>query len=99
MKRMIENKFSVVVPLSKVQNEGIGYVQMPYVPFTIGTISNGKFTVSDELRKYLEWRCVMNWHKKYYKYVNTWIENVLPYQCDYFVIEMFHLIEQGLYKK
>ena len=96
MKQMIENKFSVVEPLSEVPNEGIRY--MPYIPFTIGIIVNGKFIVSDEFRKYLEWRCVMNWHKKYYKYINTWIENVLPYQCDYFVKEMFHLIEQGIYK-
>lgn len=67
--------------------------------FTVGTIVNGKFTVSAELRKYLEWRAVRNWHKRYYKYIKTWIDNVLPYQCDYFVREMLHLIEQGEYKK
>jgi hypothetical protein len=74
-------------------------IECGFEQFTIGTIVNGNFTVSDELRKYLEWRCVRNWHKKYYKYVDTWIDNVLPYQCDYFAIEMFHLIEQGLYEK
>ena len=82
----------------ETKNEGNGYILVPYVPFTIGTIYNGKFSVSNELRKYLEWRCVRNWHKKYHKYINTWIENILPYQCDYFVEEMCHLIEQGIYK-
>ena len=93
---LVDNELVPVVGLPPPSGK---IINMPYIPFTIGTISNGKFTVSDELRKYLEWRCVRNWHKKYYKYVNTWIENVLPYQCDYFVCEMFHLIDQGIYKQ
>lgn len=97
MKKLIENKFSVVESMSDENSEDIGCITVPYIQFTIGTLHNGKFYISSELRKYLEWRYVMNWHKKYYKYINTWIENVLPYQCDYFVGEMFHLKDQGVY--
>lgn len=53
--------------------------------------------MTQELRTYLEWRCRRNWHSKYYKYIDTWISNVLPYQCDYFVVEMKHLKDRGVY--
>lgn len=53
--------------------------------------------MTKELKDYLEWRCRRNWHPKYYKYVTEWIKNVLPYQCDYFVVEMQHLRENGIY--
>ena len=39
----------------------------------------------------------MNWHPKYYKYIDTWISNVLPYQCEYFEREMNNLKNRGLY--
>ena len=53
--------------------------------------------MSKELQTYLEWRCRRNWHPKYYKYITEWIKNVLPYQYDYFVVEMQHLRESGIY--
>ena len=53
--------------------------------------------MTQELRTYLEWRCRRNWHSKYYKYIDTWISNALPYQCEYFEREMKHLKESGLY--
>lgn len=53
--------------------------------------------MNNKLKTYLEWRCRMNWHPKYYKYIGEWISNVLPIQCTYFEIEMEHLIERGIY--
>ena len=53
--------------------------------------------MSKEMRTYLEWRCRMNWHAKYYRYIDTWIDNVLPYQVEYFEKEMRHLKERGIY--
>jgi len=53
--------------------------------------------MTQEERDYLLWRCKTNWHHKYHKYINEWIDNVLPQQLDYFKIEMKHLIKQGLY--
>lgn len=40
--------------------------------------------MTKEMQTYLEWRCRMNWHPKYYKYIQEWIVNVLPYQIEYF---------------
>lgn len=53
--------------------------------------------MTQELRTYLEWRCRRSWHPKYLKYIDTWIENVLPYQCEYFEREMRNLKDRGLY--
>lgn len=54
--------------------------------------------MSKTLIAYLKWRCTRNWHPKYYKYIDMWIENVQPVQCEYFEKEMNHLIEKGVYK-
>lgn len=53
--------------------------------------------MTQEERNYLKWRCKTNWHNKYHKYINEWIDNILPLQLDYFKIEMEHLIKQGIY--
>lgn len=53
--------------------------------------------MSKTLIAYLKWRCTTNWHPKYYKYIDMWIENVQPVQCEYFEKEMNHLIEKGVY--
>lgn len=34
--------------------------------------------MSKTLIAYLKWRCTINWHPKYYKYIDMWIENVQP---------------------
>ena len=49
------------------------------------------------MEKYLKWRCKMNWHPKYYKYIDDWINNILPYQMEYFKKEKQHLINNGVY--
>jgi len=49
------------------------------------------------MKRYLEWRCRTNWHPKYYKYIQEWILNVLPYQIEYFEKERKHLIDKGIY--
>lgn len=47
---------------------------------------------------YLEWRCRVNWHTKYLRYVQEWIQNVTKEQMDYFInVEMKHLIQNGTY--
>jgi hypothetical protein len=53
--------------------------------------------MTKEIQTYLEWRCRMNWHPKYYKYIQEWIANVLPYQIEYFEKERKHLIDKGIY--
>jgi len=50
------------------------------------------------MRTYLEWRCRMNWHKKYYKYIDEWISNVTPLQLEYFKRERENLIKRGIYR-
>ncbi len=49
------------------------------------------------MNKYLFWRCKVNWHNKYHKYIQEWIDNVTPEQMDYFVKEREHLIARGIY--
>ena len=46
---------------------------------------------------YLFWRCKTNWHKKYHRYIDEWVNNVLPYQLEYFRREMNNLINRGIY--
>jgi hypothetical protein len=47
---------------------------------------------------YLKWRCRMNWHPKYMKFVDDWIKNVTKEQMDYYInVERKHLIENGIY--
>jgi hypothetical protein len=53
--------------------------------------------MTNQLKKYLEWRCRMNWHTKYRHLIDKWIDNVLPYQCEYFEREMNNLINRGIY--
>ena len=53
--------------------------------------------MSEEEKSYLQWRCRINWHPKYYKYIDEWISNVLSTQLEYFKIEMNHLIANGVY--
>ena len=48
-------------------------------------------------KDYLFWRCKTNWHKKYHHYIDEWINNVLPYQLEYFRREMNNLINRGIY--
>jgi len=50
------------------------------------------------MKTYLEWRCRMNWHPKYYKYISEWIENVTPLQMEYFERERENLLKRGIYK-
>lgn len=49
------------------------------------------------MNSYLQWRCRVNWHPKYYKYIDEWISGVTPQQMEYFKGEMKHLIERGIY--
>lgn len=49
------------------------------------------------MRSYLMWRCRMNWHPKYLKYIDEWIDNVTETQMEYFRREREHLIENGTY--
>jgi hypothetical protein len=51
------------------------------------------------MKKYLQWRCLTNWHPKYYKYIDEWIENVTEEQMGYFVKERRHLIQNGIYNE
>jgi len=53
--------------------------------------------MNEGLQKYLQWRCRVNWHPKYYKYIDTWVANVTPNQCHYFEREMNNLINRGIY--
>ena len=39
------------------------------------------------IREYLTQRFLKNNNTKYYKYVNEWIDNLIPSQIDYFIIE------------
>lgn len=36
-----------------------------------------------DMKTYLEWRCRMNWHPKYLKYIQEWISNVTSTQLEY----------------
>ena len=50
---------------------------------------------------YLKWRCKMNWHNNYLKsnwYIDTWISGITYDQLQYFILEMEHLINRGIYK-
>ena len=51
------------------------------------------------MKKYLEWRCRMNWHHKYYTYIQEWISNVTDTQMQYFIIEREHLMKNGKYNE
>ena len=56
--------------------------------------------ISQEDKQYLQWRCRVNWHPKYLKYVDEWIENTTQQQLDYILgIEQKHLIERGIYEQ
>ena len=48
-------------------------------------------------KDYLYWRCKVNWHNKYHRYIDEWINNVLPHQLEYFKKEMENLIKLGGY--
>jgi len=50
-----------------------------------------------DLKTYLEWRCRMNWPKKYLIYIDEWISNVTESQIEYFIRERQHLINNGTY--
>ncbi len=47
--------------------------------------------LTQEEKDYLIWRCKTSWHKKYYCYINDWIDNITDSQLDYFRIEMCRL--------
>lgn len=51
------------------------------------------------MKRYLEWRCRMNWHPKYLKYIQEWISNITDTQMEYFVREREHLINIGIYSE
>jgi hypothetical protein len=53
--------------------------------------------MTQEVRAYLYWRCKTRWHNKYHRYINEWIDNVLPHQLEYFKKEMENLIKIGNY--
>jgi len=43
----------------------------------------------------------MNWHSNYLKsnwYIDTWISGVTDNQLQYFIREMEHLIDRGIYR-
>ena len=40
--------------------------------------------MTQEDKDYLVWRCKINWHNKYYRYIDEWIDNVIPTQLEYF---------------
>ena len=50
-------------------------------------------SMTQEDKDYLLWRCKVNWHNKYHRYINEWIDNVLPTQLEYFRREMNNLIK------
>lgn len=54
--------------------------------------------MTNQLNNYLHWRCRMNWHTKYLKYIDEWISNVTDNQLIYFEKEMNHLIDRGIYE-
>ena len=73
---------------SFVVRETVGFI--PLFPFI--------FLVMTEIeRKYLVWRCRSSWHNKYLKYIDEWINNVLPHQLEYFKKERDNLIKTGTY--
>jgi hypothetical protein len=49
------------------------------------------------LEKYLNFRFIHNNVKRYWKYVNEWIEGLNESQLAYFEKEMFNLIKEGTY--
>lgn len=53
--------------------------------------------MTQEVKDYLYWRCKTNWHNKYHRYINEWVDNVLPHQLEYFKKEMENLIKFGKY--
>ncbi len=55
--------------------------------------------VSEEIKKYLIWRCRINWPNKYIKYIDEWISNITLNQLNYIVNhEMPYMIKNNLYK-
>ena len=40
--------------------------------------------MAQEDRDYLFWRCKTSWHRKYHRYINEWIDNIIPSQLEYF---------------
>ena len=53
--------------------------------------------MNKRLRKYLEFRFLMHCFNRYRHYMNEWIDNVTPEQCQYFEKEMINLINNGIY--
>lgn len=53
--------------------------------------------MTHDMKKYLQWRCRVNWHNKYHKYIDEWISNVIDTQLSYFIREREHLINSGEY--
>lgn len=53
--------------------------------------------MTQEDKDYLVWRCKINWHNKYHRYIDEWISNVLPTQLEYFKKEKENLIKMGVY--
>lgn len=53
--------------------------------------------MNNALKNYLEWRFRNNNIPKYYKYYNEWINNIPKSSLWYYEIEMFHLINNGIY--
>lgn len=53
--------------------------------------------MTQEDKNYLLWRCKTSWHNKYYRYINEWINNVIPTQLEYFRKEMNNLINRKIY--
>ena len=49
------------------------------------------------LRKYLEFRFIHFNVKRYYEYVNEWIDGLTKDQLLYFEKEMYNLISLGIY--
>jgi len=55
--------------------------------------------MNKEDRDYLVWRCRVNWHSKYLRYIDEWIEHTTQQQLDYILgVERKHLIDRGIYK-
>lgn len=49
------------------------------------------------LRKYLEFRFINFNIKRYWNYVNEWIDGLTEEQLQYFQKEMYNLIKLGIY--
>lgn len=57
-----------------------------------------KHEMESEIKTYLKWRCRVNWHNKYHKYIDEWISNVTQSQLQYFRKEMIYLRNNGIYQ-